>query len=281
MVGDEVRKAARRLADAGVDSPLLDAQLLMAMVLSSSRLGVIAHPERELSEEQLEEFRPLLDRRSSRHPLAYILGHREFYGIEFDVAPGVLVPRPETEVLVEECLKRLSGIPEPAIADIGAGSGAIAVALALNLPNARIYTTEISQSALKVARANVEKHDLSDRVTVLEGDLLEPLKPLGVLFDAIVSNPPYIPSGEIDSLQPEVSQFEPREALDGGPDGLDAYRRLLPDAIPLLNESGFAAVEVGAGEAGLVRDLTLGAGCRRAEIIPDLAGIERVVIGYR
>lgn len=260
---------------------MLDAQLLMARVLRCSRLDVIAHPERELAEARASDYSALVEKRAERYPLAYILGVKEFYGIELDVAPGVLVPRPETEVLVEECLKRLRDIAEPRIADVGAGSGAIAVALALNLPSASVYATEISSAALEVARANVRKHDVAGRVSVLEGDLLEPLVGAGVRFDAIVSNPPYIPSGEIDALQPEVSRFEPREALDGGADGLDAYRRLLPEAAPLLAETGFVAVEVGAGEAPAVRGLALDCGYRDVSVIPDLAGIERVVVARR
>lgn len=253
---------------------------MMARAVGGSRLDAITHPERVLPDEALAGFRSMLDRRLARCPLAYILGHREFYGLEIDVRPGVLVPRPETEVLVEECLKRLER-ESPLIADIGAGSGAIGVSLAGSLPCARVYTTEISPTAVEVARANIEKHSLSDRVILLEGDMLQPLFGLSLEFDAVVSNPPYISSGEFDSLQPEVSLYEPREALDGGPDGLDAYRRILPDSLRLLADDGFTAVEVGAGQSDAVREMAGSAGYRDTEVALDLAGIERVVIAYR
>jgi release factor glutamine methyltransferase len=219
----------------------------------------------------------MLERRARREPLAYITGRTEFFGIAIDITPGVLVPRPETEILVEQTLARLKR-RAPIIADIGVGTGAIAIALATNLPDATIYATDLSRIALKVARANVKKHHLSRRVMVLKGDLLEPMADQHIRSDAIVSNPPYIPSGDIPSLQPEVSRHEPTQALDGGPDGLRAYRRLLPEARALLSESGFVAVEVGAGQASAVREIAEAAGYSRIEIVRDLAGIERVVI---
>lgn len=284
-LGEEVTSAARLLSDAGVETPLLDAQLLAAHVLDSSRLDIIAHPERLLTEREAEDYRLLTEKRASRYPLAYLLGRREFHGIDIEVAAGVLVPRPETEVLVEQCVGRLDrqdtrgdGLT---VADIGAGSGAIAVALGKELPSARVYATEVSPIALKVARANVQKQNLSTRVTVFEGDLLDPLLGLGVVFDAIVSNPPYIPSGDIESLQPEVSRFEPREALDGGPDGLVVYRRLMPEALRMLRSGGFIAVEIGGGQADAVREIATRGGYARVEVVPDLAGIQRVVIAYR
>jgi len=273
-----LQNAARRLAEAGVETPLLDAQLLLAHVLHCSRLDLIAHPERSLTEAELREFNVVLGRRSAREPLAYILGHKEFYGLEIDVAPGVLIPRPETELLVEECTRRLTR-SSPVIADIGTGSGAVAVALAASIPSAAVYATELSPAALEVARRNVEKHDLSGRVTLVRGDLVEPLA--GMSFDAIVSNPPYIPTGEIESLQPEIRLHEPIEALDGGPDGLGVYRRLIPAAKPLLLEGGFLAVEVGSGQAGAVGGIAQGAGYGEIVIARDLAGIERVVVACR
>lgn len=277
---DELKLAFERLKDAGVDTPLLDAQVMMARALGRSRLDVIAHPEYVLDDAQRSEFLSMLERRAARCPLAYIVGTREFFGLEIGVGPGVLVPRPETELLVEECLRRVGG-ESPVIADVGTGSGAIAVALATGLPAARVYATEISPPALEVARANVEKHSLAERVSVLEGDMLAPLAGLGIRFDAIVSNPPYIPSDEIPRLQPEVAVYEPVEALDGGRDGLDAYRRLFPEAVELLREGGFVAVEVGAGQAGGVRRIAESVGCARVETARDLAGIERVIAAYR
>ena len=234
LVGAEVEHGARCLLDAGVESPLLDAQLLMAHIIISSRLAVIAHPERVLSDSEHEQYTVAIDRRAERYPLAYIVGHREFYGIDIIVRPGVLIPRPETELLVEECIARLRGVEKPVIADIGVGSGAIAVAVAANICDAKVYGTEISLDALKVARVNIEKQGLSDKIELLNGDFAAPIAEAGLLCDAIVSNPPYIPSRDIDGLEPEVRLYEPILALDGGVDGLDAYRRLYPECFGVL-----------------------------------------------
>ena len=244
----------------------------MALALGCPRLQVISHPERNLSDAEHALFESMVDRRASRYPLAYIIGEKEFFGLTLSVSPAVLIPRPETEILVEECVKRLR--PDAVIADIGTGSGAIAVALGVGMPAAWIYATDSSEEALKVARANVEKHGLADRVCIVRGDLLEPLNEAGLEFDAIVSNPPYIPTGAIESLEPEVRQ-EPFQALDGGTDGLDAYRRLFPQAARLAQ---MVAVEIGIEQAGPVTEIARGAGWRQIEIIRDLAGIERVVI---
>ncbi|MCE5323910.1 peptide chain release factor N(5)-glutamine methyltransferase [bacterium] len=275
--------SAEHLAQAGIDTPLLDAQLLMTKVLGCAKLDIIAHPERKLSDYEQQTFYRLLEKRASRYPLAYILGNKEFYGLDIEVSPGVLIPRPETELLVEECIKRLkpSQTIKPLIADVGTGSGAISVAIAANIPNAIIYATEISPDALKVARHNIENHQLTERVHLVEGDFLEPLKSLGVEFDAIVSNPPYIPSVDIETLEPEIAVYEPRSALDGGVDGLDAYRSIFPDAIGLLRENGFIAVEVGMGEASAVKGIAISAGYRKTAIFKDLAGVDRVVIAKK
>ncbi len=269
---DELNCAIERLRNSGVESPQLDSQLMMAHALECSRLDLISHPERELTAAQLESFRSMLDRRARRYPLAYIIGKKEFYGLLFDVTPEVLIPRPETEILVEECIKRAGDAPK--IADVGTGSGAIAVTIAVNLPNARVWATDASESALNVALANAQKHAVTDRVSITRGDLLEPLADFK--FDMIVSNPPYIPSGDIDSLQIEV-QFEPREALDGGVDGLDAYRRLLTQAIGIAR---IVALEIGAGQAESVVRIAEDAGWGCVAVVNDLSGIERVVLCF-
>lgn len=292
-VSRKLRSAITRLRECGVESPQLDAQLMMAHALGCSRLDVISHPERVLTTTDETAFRSMLDRRAARYPLAYILGRKEFFGLEIDVSSAALIPRPETEILVEECLKRVGD--EPLIADIGTGSGAIAVALAVRIPKARLWATDTSEEALKVARANSEKHGVATRVSIVRGDLLEPLMAQLREFDAIVSNPPYIPTGEIESLQPEV-RCEPPEALDGGPDGLDAYRRLFSQAMGLAKRSsgqesraslqesfleGFVAVEIGIGQAAPVTQIAREAGWSDIEIVRDLAGIERVAIARR
>lgn len=271
----ELSTAIVRLRDAGVDSPQLDAQLIMARVLSCSRMEVVAHPERVLTEPQRAAFYDMLARRQSRYPLAYILGEREFFGLTFVVSPAVLIPRPETEILVEQVLARVGDGAK--IADVGVGSGAIAVALAVSLPSAGLWATDTSDDALKVARANAEKHAVSKRVSMVSGDLLEPLIPMGLQFDAIVSNPPYIPSAVIETLEPEV-RFEPIGALDGGADGADAYRALFPQAAGLTK---LIAVEFGIEQGTVVAEIAKAAGFSDVEIVRDLAGIERVAIARR
>jgi len=280
--GNAVKWAVSQLSEAGVDSPVLDAQLIVAHAVGCSRLDIIAHPERPVPDPRVvQRLRLLVGCRTARYPLAYVIGYKEFHGLDIIVTSWVLVPRPETEILVDECIQRLNGLPNPRIADIGAGSGAISVAIASSLPRAEVYATEISTKAMQVAEANVEKHFLAGRVKLLQGDMLEPLVGLGIKFDAIVSNPPYIPSADIESLQPEIRDYEPRLALDGGPDGLDAYRRILPESRGLLNDAGFVAVEMGIGEAEAVKAIAIASGYREVEIIRDLAKIERVLVARK
>ena len=190
------------------------------------------------------------------------------------------MPRPETEILVEKCISIFND-KACTIADIGCGSGAIVVAMAANLPNSHIYATDISDTALEVSAENSTKFNLNDKVTFIKGNLLEPFKALGIKFDAIVSNPPYIPSKDIPALEPEVSKYEPKEALDGGSDGLDIYKKLIPDAFDLLKDEGLVIVEIGIGEAEDVREIALNAGYGTVEIINDLAGIERIVAAFK
>lgn len=277
MVADAVKSAAAILEKAGVETPRLDAEILLAFTLNCSRLDIIAHPERRISKDESRRYAALVEKRAFRCPLAYLVGCREFHGLQIRVSPDVLVPRPETELLVEQTIRRIG--PGPAlIADVGTGSGAIAVALAANLPEAVVFGTDISAAALKVARLNVDNHHLAERVRLLEGDLAEPLAAAGLRFDAVVSNPPYIPGSEIAHLQPEVSRWEPRAALDGGPDGLDVIRRLLPGCLGLLKSEGFAALEIGEGQAGPVEDVAREAGYSSVETINDYSGIPRIVV---
>jgi len=273
-VSGELSAAVIRLREAGVETPQLDAQLLMARALECVRLEVVAHPEKRLNLQQLGLFHEMLARRVSRYPLAYILGEKEFFGLTLDVTPSVLIPRPETETLVEQVISRVG--KDAKIADVGVGSGAIAVALAVNLPEARVWGTDTSEQALKVARANAEKHAVSERVSMVSGNLLDPLIAAGLQFDVVVSNPPYIPSAIIETLEPEV-RFEPSGALDGGDDGLDVYRALLPQAARCTD---LVAVEFGIGQAASVAEIAKTAGFSEVEIVRDLAGIERVAVAH-
>jgi len=277
---DALREAAVQLRQVGIDSPVVDAQLMMAKALNTSRVEVIMHPERELTDAESKAFNEMVEKRAARCPVAYITGVKEFYGIRLVVSEDVLVPRPETELLVDECASRIRR-KHCCIADIGTGSGAVALAIAAKLEHARIYATDSSQSALQVAATNIQNQNVADRVIIRDGNLAEPLLDLESQFDAVVSNPPYIPTRRIDLLEPEVRIYEPRQALDGGEDGLDAYRRLLPGAYTLLRNKGFVACEIGQGQSEEVSRIARESGFDQIDIVRDLASIERVVIARK
>jgi release factor glutamine methyltransferase len=217
----------------GIPSPRLDAELILAHVLQLERVKLYLQFDRPLTDAELDALRPLVKRRGAREPIAWVLGTKGFHAHDFEVRPGTLVPRPDTETLVEALLARIpagTADAEPVyVADIGCGTGCIGLTIAAERPQVRLFAVDLSEPAIATTRANAERLGLKDRVAVLRGDLLAPV-PANRPLDWIVSNPPYIPSGEIDDLAPEVSRHEPRLALDGGPDGLDVYRRLIPDA---------------------------------------------------
>lgn len=277
----DLAEAAGVLAKAGIEGARFEAQLLLGMVLGVGRATVVAGIYPPLSEEQSVRFRSLVEQRALRVPFAYIRGTQEFYGHEFFVSPAVLVPRPETELLVEQCLARLragvSGSGTGMIADVGTGTGCIPIALLAEISALKAVAFDISLEALRVAERNGIHNGVADRLRLVGGDLLS----AGGTnrFDLIVSNPPYIPRGEIAGLQAEVSRYEPRLALDGGEDGLDLYRRLVVQAMRGLCHGGWLCVEVGAGQAQEVELLMLGAGYVSVERYRDFAGIERLVCG--
>lgn len=262
------------LADKGVENARLEAEWLLCEVLGLERMGLYLNFDKPLSEAELALFRGMVARRARREPLQYILGTQEFMGMEFEVSPAVLIPRHDTEALVEEAVR--CGGEARKILDIGVGSGCIAVSLARRLPDAEVCGVDKSTEALAIARRNAEKNGVT--VTFREGSLFEPFA--GERFDLIVSNPPYIPTGDLSGLQPEVRDFEPAGALDGGPDGLAFYRVIIPAAPEYLTPGGWLLVEVGAGQAKAVRGLFEETG-RLGELFTtkDQAGIERVVGG--
>lgn len=269
-------QAATALENAGVDSPRLDAELLLAHTVEANRAAVLARPDRRLTPKQLTRFRYLVERRAAREPLAYILGEREFFGLAFAVDPRVLIPRPETELLVEEALRLARARPEPRLADVGAGSGAIAVSLAVHLRQARVYALDDSAGALAVTAENARRHGVADRITPLQGNLLAPLpEPV----DVVTANLPYVAAPEWEALAPEIRLYEPRAALDGGSDGLGLIRGLVSTAAPHLLRGGALLLEIGAAQGAPVVELA-----RRhfpeAEIRleQDYGGLDRLVI---
>ena len=236
-----IQRSAEFLGRKGVDSPRLQAELLLAHVLQLARLKLYLEFERPLSDDQADKMRALVKRRGEREPLQHILGSTSFFGIEIAVTPDVLIPRPETEMLAEtawEYLKKRGG--EPVVVDYGTGSGCIAIALSRHCSSAKIHAVDISEKALAVARANAANYN----ITFHHGSSIPKLPPI----DLFISNPPYIPSADIPTLQPEVARFDPHLALDGGADGLGFYRRIAVEALPLMAEDGRIMLEFGDGQ---------------------------------
>ena len=276
---DYIRLSTDFLARRGIESARLDAEVLLAYVLQQDRVYLYVHFDQPLEPSEVDAYRELIVQRGRRIPVAYLTGEKEFYSRAFRVEPGVLIPRPDTEILVERVVAWAHGRGGPLeIADIGTGSGAIAVTLALELPQAAVWATDVSDEALRVAAGNAERLGASGRVHFLHGPWVEPLD--GRQFDAVVANPPYIPSAELERLAPEI-RYEPRVALDGGQDGLAAYRGLVPGALKAVRPGVIAAVEVGDGQAETVAQMAERAGWQRVETVKDHAGIDRVVVMER
>ncbi len=275
-VGPALRRGAARLREAGVDTPSLDAKLLLAEAIGREQSDLVAFPERALSADELSAYEAFLARRAGREPVSRILGRREFWSLNFAVTADTLDPRPETEVLVEAVLARLNG-PEAElrILDLGCGSGCILLALLSELAKAQGLGVDSSAAAVEVARGNAEALGLQDRAAFQVGDWAAGLEGR---WQAIVSNPPYIMGSEIGDLAPEVSRYDPRQALSGGADGLDAYRVLLPQAAGLLAPEGLLALEFGIDQGTAVQRLAEAAGFTVRDIVRDLAGRQRCLI---
>jgi len=274
-VVEVLRKSQAFLEGKGSPSARLDAELLVADALGLERLEVYLQFDKPLSQPELTALREHVRRRGLREPIATILGEWEFWSLPFRVRPGVLVPRPDTEALVEAALEL---VPEEEcfVADVGAGTGCVGLSVAKERPAVKLYATDLDPVALGLVKENAAALHLADRVAVLRGNLLDPI-PANRPIDVVLSNPPYIPSEEIDGLPPEISQHEPRGALDGGRDGLDLYRQLLPTAAARARIG--VAVEVGIHQAEPVADLMRQAGLVGIDTRADLAGIDRVVVG--
>ncbi len=252
-----------------------DAELLLLRVLGRDRAWLLTHPEAELTAGQAAQFESWIQRRARHEPVQYILGEQEFYGLAMKVTPDVLIPRPETEHLVEAALSLLARDADLRIADVGTGSGAIAVALANALPHAQVTALDVSAGALAVARENAERHGVAGRVRVLQSDLLRAVR--GEIFDAVVSNPPYV--AESEQLEPQVRDYEPHTALYAGPTGLEAYQRLIPEAQAVLAPRGWLLLEIGHGQRDVLAELL--AVWDQVHFVNDLQGIPRVAIARR
>jgi release factor glutamine methyltransferase len=278
ILGEALRSITETLQKAEIDDARIEAELLVGHALGMSRTQLYTEPERPLTAPEARRLKRLVRRRLNREPAAYILGQCGFYGIELAIDRGALIPRPETELLVEEAIKLARHIFSPGeeliIADIGTGCGAIAISLALALPQATIYATDVSTSALRVARANCRRHAVDGRVRLLRGDLLEPLpRPV----DIIVANLPYIRTCDLNGLSPEIANFEPGIALAGGEDGLDKIREMLDTLPAKLKDGGCFLLEIGQGQGdalvSLIESRIPEAGI---ELVQDPAGIDRV-----
>ena len=278
-IGRILKWTEQYFKEKGIESPRLDAEVLLSHILGRERIYLYVHFDEPLEPAELARYREAIKQRVQRVPVAYIIGEKEFMGLTFRVTADTLVPRPDTEILVQAAIERLRARGDaPRFADIGTGTGAICLSVLHFLPKAQADTVDISPAARAVAEENAAALEVADRVTFHTGDLLAPLA--GQCYDAILSNPPYIPDGDIAALAPEVRLKEPRTALAGGKDGLDFYRRLMADAPALLKDGGFLAVEVGIHQAAPVAALAVPA-FSRTEILKDYAGIERVVIAWK
>ncbi len=279
-----IAEARRRLGSAGIESAHLEAPWLLEHALGLTGLMQIVDRRRSLSEHDISKVDEIVSRRVAREPLQYILGTQEFCGLAFEVNPSVLIPRPETELLVREVIGRLPQGVDQTIVDAGTGSGCVAVALARFVPGARLLAIDQSASALETAKRNERRQGLHTTITWLKGDWLAALSGLGCegSVTAIVSNPPYIGESEWAGLQPEVSQYEPRMALVAGPTGTEMHERLLEDAVTYLMPGGFLAMELGQGQAsGLCAKIKSMSAYDNVEVVPDDAGIDRVLIAHR
>ena len=273
--------AAEALEESGVPGARLDAERLLASELGKDRSYLLAHFQDAVSEPSAERFFSRVTERRRGKPLQYLLGWQEFRGLEFEVTPAVLIPRPETELLVDVVVERFAK-GNPVLADVGTGSGCIAVAMAVALPGARVIATDLSEDALAVAQRNASRHHVSERIQFLSGDLLLPLTSLGLdeSLDCVLSNPPYVAERDLPSLQREVRDWEPYLALVGGVTGLEIYRRLLPQALRFLKPGGTLVMEIGYNMQPRITDV-FDAAWMLEGIRDDLSGIPRIVIAHK
>ena len=261
-----------------IQSARLDAEVLLSHVLRQERIYLYVHFDEPMEQNELSKFREYVKKRAQHVPIAYIIGEREFMGLPFKVTKDTLIPRPDTEILVENVLNNVDKDKEIEIVDIGTGSGAIILSLLVNLPKAQGKTVDISSKAIEVAKENAVNLQVNDRCEFFVGDLFAPLN--GNKFDLIVSNPPYIPQKDIATLEDDVKEYEPVSALTDGGDGLSYYRRLLSKGKAYIKENGFIALEIGIYQSNDVKQIAMDNGWKNIKIIKDYAGIDRVVLAW-
>jgi len=271
----------QHFTEKGCDTPRLDAEVLLAYVLNCPRIQLYVQYERSLTEQERGRLRGLVKRRAEHEPVAYLVGKREFFGLDFRVTKDVLIPRPDTETLVLALLDHLKDSPAAEVIELGVGSGAISVASAIHQANLVMHAVDISPQALEIAKENAGRHGVDSRITFYEGDLFAPL-PDGLQFDAVVSNPPYVQTAELDQLDADVKDHEPRLALDGGADGLDFARQIITDSLPFLKPNGLLLLELGPDNIQSAASfLKSQAGYQQIHILKDAAGRERVLSARR
>ena len=278
-IAETLKQASERLRDASIPNDVLDAQTLLAEALGKDRTYLIVNFNQPLDDDLLEQYQTLIERRAAREPLQYITGHQEFFGLGFEVTPDVLIPRPETEIIVEETIRLVqqNNIAEPVIVDVGTGSGCIAVTLARELEEARAIACDISPAALRIARRNALRHKLEDRIEFVASDLLSAFGE-GKFADFIISNPPYVSKRELPDLQREVRDWEPHVALTDHGDGLSFYRRLLREAPSRLRPGGYLICEMGYTQSEAVLAMVDSEVWKEPRLLDDLQGIPRTLV---
>ena len=279
-IGELLESGSKELKEKNIDTYMLDAQLLLGMVLGKDKIYLITNRDKEVSSKDEKEYIALIEKRSRKMPIKYILGETEFMGFDFDVEEGVLIPRGDTEILVEELLSIINNDDEINICDLCSGSGAIGISLAMNRKNIKVDEIDNFDIPEKVTKSNIVKHSLENRVKFIKSNLLEEVIKVGKKYDIIVSNPPYIKACEIENLMDDVKLYEPHVALNGGEDGLIFYRKIIEESKLALKENGVLAFEIGHDQGLDVRILMEEAGFLNVKLVKDLAGLDRVLLGY-